>query len=72
MFIFHGKLWVGQQVKNKAISLDCTLYTDKLALLYNFTSVYTNIPFCRREESKRGNICIFTSICTIKFLYHDH
>ena len=35
-----------------------------LALLYNFTGVYTNIPSCRRDESK-------TSICTIKFLYHD-
>ena len=23
-----------------------------LALLYNFTSVYTNIPSCRRDESK--------------------
>ena len=25
---------------------------NKLALLYNFTGVYTNIPSCRRDESK--------------------
>ena len=25
---------------------------DKLALLYNFTSVYTNIPSCRGDKSK--------------------
>ena len=25
---------------------------NKLALFYNFTSVYTNIPSCRRDESK--------------------
>ena len=25
---------------------------DKLALLYNFTSVYTNTPSCRWDESK--------------------
>ena len=25
----------------------------QLALLYNLTSVYTNIPCCRRDESKR-------------------
>ena len=51
----------------------------KLALLCIY-KYYTNIPSCRRgrrrqEESKtapiRGNICIFTSFCTIKYLYHD-
>ena len=26
--------------------------TDMLALLYTFTSVYTNIPSCRWDESK--------------------
>ena len=26
--------------------------SNMLALLYNFTSVYTNIPSCRRDESK--------------------
>ena len=25
-----------------------------LALLYNFTSVYTNIPSCRRDDSKKS------------------
>ena len=45
----------------------------KLALLYNFTSVYTNIPSCRRDEfpATRRYSCIFTSICTIKSLHHD-
>ena len=49
------------------------LMTFKLALLYNFTSVYTNIPSCRRDQfpPTRGNICVFTSTCTIKFLYLD-
>ena len=29
-----------------------SLVTDKLALLYNFTRVYTNIPSCKRDESQ--------------------
>ena len=27
-----------------------SIEVDMLALLYNFTSVYTNIPSCRRDE----------------------
>ena len=29
---------------------------DMLALLFNFTSVYTNIPSCRRDESKKVKV----------------
>ena len=43
-----------------------------LALLYNFTSAYTNISSCRRDESKtsftptRVSTCISTSNFSIK------
>ena len=48
-----------------------------LALLYNFTSVFTNIPSCSRDESKTSfpiqeGIFVYSRVfCTIKFLYHD-
>ena len=35
------------------ISDTCILGEDKLALLYNFTSVYTTIPSCRRDPLEK-------------------
>ena len=41
---------------------------NKLALLYNFTSVYTKIASFRNEfPATRGNVCIFTSICIVAY-----
>ena len=48
----------------------CHIYT--LALLYKFTSVYMWAGQVEDEiPATRGNVCIFTSICSVKFLYHD-
>ena len=48
-----------------------------LALLYNNTSVYTNILSCRRGRVEdeipayKTEYLSITSICTINDLYHD-
>ena len=48
------------------------VYTNDLSFIVQFTSVYTQMERVEDElPAIRANICIFTSICTINYLYHD-
>ena len=42
---------------------------DTLALLFNFTSVYTSIPSCRRDESKKVEVMIQKNFIVHKIVY---
>ena len=46
------------------------LQCNMLALLYNFTSVYTNIPSCRWDESKTSFRLLEEYLYIYEYLYN--
>ena len=49
----------------------CGTQLVMLASLYNFTMYIQIFSLVGGTSQRRENICIFTSICTMKYLYHE-